>query len=565
MASTNRSLLDALTSLRRALAESRLSLEIGDAERARSVRDELTGQIDDYMLPRLRRLDAPILAVVGGSTGAGKSTLVNSLIGIEVSPAGVLRPTTRAPVLICNPDDVDWFADDRVLPELARTSGATPGDASSLRLLSHATVPAGLALLDAPDIDSVVSANRKLAAQLLAAADLWMFVTTAARYADAVPWELLHKARARSTALALVLNRVPPEALDEVRAHFSDMLAAGGLERAPVFAIPETPLQHGLIPRETLAAVADWLDGLTADAETRAGVVRMTLEGALDSLDERVGTVTADAEAQVAAAQALSAAVARAYDGGRAEIEDALSGGSLLRGEVLARWQEVVGSGDFMRSLETRIGWLRDRLRESLLGEPAAATEVRATLSSGVETVVVAAADRSAERAAASWRSSLAGAALLRSADRAIERASTDFRDALADEIRAWQSHVLELVRAEGAGKRATGRALSLGVNAVGAALMVSVFAHTGGLTGAELAVAGGTATVSQKLLEALFGDQAVRSLTSTARSDLLDRVDRLLTREAGRFELLLEDVAPRPDEAAGLRRAADAVRSARR
>ena len=51
-------------------------------------------------------MDAPLLMVVGGSTGAGKSTLVNSLVGADVSPAGVLRPTTRAPVLVCHPADV---------------------------------------------------------------------------------------------------------------------------------------------------------------------------------------------------------------------------------------------------------------------------------------------------------------------------------------------------------------------------------------------------------------------------------------------------------------------------
>ena len=41
-----------------------------------------------------------------------------------VSPAGVLRPTTRSPVLVCHPYDLHWFSDARVLPELARTSGA---------------------------------------------------------------------------------------------------------------------------------------------------------------------------------------------------------------------------------------------------------------------------------------------------------------------------------------------------------------------------------------------------------------------------------------------------------
>ncbi len=56
-----------------------------------------------------------------------------------------------------------------------------------LRLETVETVPPGLALLDAPDIDSLVADNRALAAELICAADIWVMVTTAARYADAVP------------------------------------------------------------------------------------------------------------------------------------------------------------------------------------------------------------------------------------------------------------------------------------------------------------------------------------------------------------------------------------------
>ena len=125
-------------------------------------------------------MDAPVLMVVGGSTGAGKSTLVNSLVGSVVSPAGVLRPTTRAPVLACHPDDVRWFEDDRILPQLARATGGTPAP-GVLQLVPRPALPAGLALLDSPDIDSVLAENRALANQLLAAADAWLFVTTALR------------------------------------------------------------------------------------------------------------------------------------------------------------------------------------------------------------------------------------------------------------------------------------------------------------------------------------------------------------------------------------------------
>ena len=55
---------------------------------------------------------------------AGKSTLVNSLVGREVSAPGVIRPTTRAPVLVHHSSDAAWFTDDRILPGLARSTGA---------------------------------------------------------------------------------------------------------------------------------------------------------------------------------------------------------------------------------------------------------------------------------------------------------------------------------------------------------------------------------------------------------------------------------------------------------
>src|SRR5215218_10272080 len=110
----------ALRDLSAALRRVELRLQAPGVGEARAMRDEVVAQVDDYLVPRLERMEAPLLMVVGGSTGAGKSTLVNSLVGEDVSPAGVLRPTTRAPVLVCHPDDVPWFEDDRVLPGMSR-------------------------------------------------------------------------------------------------------------------------------------------------------------------------------------------------------------------------------------------------------------------------------------------------------------------------------------------------------------------------------------------------------------------------------------------------------------
>src|SRR5919107_4840416 len=91
------SLLDTVRDLRRDLQRTRFPLEIPDAGWAREERARLLDQLADHVLPRLEQAATPAVVVAAGSTGAGKSTLVNSLVGSEVSVAGVLRPTTRRP------------------------------------------------------------------------------------------------------------------------------------------------------------------------------------------------------------------------------------------------------------------------------------------------------------------------------------------------------------------------------------------------------------------------------------------------------------------------------------
>ena len=555
-------MIEALTRLRDELAGLELGLEVLGAQDARRAREGLVAQVDDYLLPRLRQMDAPLLMVVGGSTGAGKSTLVNSLVGERVSEPGVLRPTTRAPVLVCHPSDVRWFEDDRILPGLARTSGGPAGE-GGLELVASDRLPPGLALLDSPDIDSVVTANRELAGQLLAAADSWLFVTTAARYADAVPWDLLHAARDRGTALSLVLNRVPEGAEGEIVPHLRRMLAERGLEGTELLVVPEAALEDERLPAGALAPVRGWLDALAADAGARAGLVERTLTGALDSLAPRTEAVGRVLETQLAAVAELRSAVEGAYAGGLEQVDETVRSGSLLRGEVLARWHDVVGTGDLMRALETRVGWLRDRVRSLLTARPPADVELKAAVESSVDAVVGAAADRAAERAAAAWRGHAAGRVLVARSPR-LDSASGALHEATREEVRAWQAHVLELVREEGADRRTTARLASLGVNGAGLAVMLGVFASTGGLTGAEVVVAGGTSAVGQKVLEAIFGDQAVRALAARARTDLLERVQRLLAAEAARFDALLEPLAPAPDAPARLRDALAGLERAR-
>ncbi|MGW0806515.1 ABC transporter [Nonomuraea sp. NPDC002799] len=540
-------LLGALETLRRPLDRELFPLAIGAAADDRRALRELTGQLDDYLLPRLRALDAPLLAVVGGSTGAGKSTLVNSLVGADVAEPGVLRPTTLVPTLVVSPDDHAWFLGQNVLPGLSRATGSGPG---ALRVVTSDALGAGLALLDAPDIDSVVTANRELAAQLLAAADLWLFVTTAARYADEVPWSFLRSARERSTALAIVLDRVPPDADGPVSRDLSRLLVENGLAGTRLFTVPEAalPSEKARLPAETVRPISSWLTGLAADAAQRSRVVRQTLSGALDSLATRVPALATAVSRQQAAFDGLRSIVAGAYAGGLADFDEGMRDGSLLRGEVLARWQDFVGTGDLMRGLESRVGWLRDRIVGFFTGR-VPEVRLRDALESGVEALIRGAADGAAERALEGWSAAPGGPGLLerlgavRSAR--LGRASPDLGRRTETAVRGWQEYVLELVRQEGAEKRTTARVASFGVNGAGLLVMLAVFASTGGLTGLEVGIAGGTSVLSQKLLEAVFGDQAVRSLTSRAREDLRERVRGLLAEEASRFTDELAVVEP--------------------
>jgi hypothetical protein len=555
---------DALSALRDRLAAAPLGLATAGRDDAVRAARAVADQIDDYLLPRLLDLDAPLLTVVGGSTGAGKSTLVNSLVGAAVTTSGVLRPTTRAPVLVCARTDLSAFSGERVLPGLARVTGSGGGP-GTLQLVARDDLPPGLALLDAPDVDSVVESNRELAGQLLAAADLWVFVTTAARYADAVPWDLLRTAQERGTALAVVLDRVPPEAAAEVSADLAGMLRTAGLSAARLFVVEERPLVEGRLPEAQVAPLRAWLHELAADQEARAAVVRQTLTGALGSLEQRATGIAAALEEQVAAADALRGAAAAAYTAAYDGIDEGVRSGTLLRGEVLARWQEFVGTGEWMRSLQSHVSRLRDRVAAALTGRPAPAEGLQDALENSVERLLRAEAERAAERTVTAWRSLPGGPGLLAGADRELEQVSPDFPEAAAAQVRDWQGTVLDLVRSEGADKRSRARILSWGVNGAGAVVMVAVFAQTGGLTGGEVAVAGGTTAVGQRVLEAVFGDAAVRALAARAREDLQSRVDGLLRYEQERFDTRVRGAAPSPEAVDDLRAAVRDLDGARR
>ena len=141
---------------------------------------------------------------------------------MRLSPTGVLRPTTRVAVVLVHPDDQAAL--------LAGALDQLPPD--QLRLVTDDAIEPGLALIDAPDIDSLEHANRALTDRLVEAADLCVFVTTATRYADQVPWTVLSRVHERGLPLLVVVNRMPPDADDraEVLADVRRLFTEAGLD-----------------------------------------------------------------------------------------------------------------------------------------------------------------------------------------------------------------------------------------------------------------------------------------------------------------------------------------------
>jgi len=566
---------------------------------ARTILAAMARQLDDYILPRSASVDNPLTIVVGGSTGAGKSTLVNTLLGEPLTQSGAIRPTTRHPVLLHRAEDEAALSPERFLPTLPRTRtsgmnagsqalpGLDPKIARALIPITTSALPQGIALIDAPDIDSVSEENRTLAKELLSAADLWLFVTTANRYADAVPWELLHEAAARSIAIAVVLNRVPEGDEEAIENDLRRMLDEAGIHAVLIHTVTEQPRdESGMLAPVSLAPLTLWIRELGADAPARAAIARQTLAGAVETLAGNLQVLAAEQARQQAAHQSLATIAAEEYEDALTTIDGALSDGSLLRGEVLSRWHDFVGTGDFFRSLDSTIGRLRDRVGSALRGQPAAAQKVEDALESGIHAVVLDAAARASENTRTRWRASRAGRSLLARLDAPqmasaapeqnagangeakgndakgeVQSAEDIFSAAVAEQIRLWQGSVLEMIREEGADKRKRARFLSLGVNATAVMLMVAAFSLTGGITGIEAGIAGGSGVVGTKLLESIFGEDAVRRMATRARTDLLERMADLLTEHAQPFTAVLEETDPQAD-AEDIHRAAEQVQA---
>ncbi|MFC5370067.1 dynamin family protein [Arcanobacterium bovis] len=546
-----------LRELRSTLDLVHFPIHLSHSALAAEVQSDLCQQLDDYVLPRFESLDAPLLAVVGGSTGAGKSTFVNSLVGENLTHASALRPTTRIPTLICHPQDRTWFETDRILPSLARVTGSDADGATQhdfvqthsetagteIALKTSPQIPRGLAIIDSPDIDSLVKENRVLAAQLMAAADLWIFVTTAHRYADAIPWAMLDDAAQRDLVIGVLLNRVPIGVGIEVRADLVRKLKEHDLEHAPLFVVSETDLgANARLPEADVDAIRGWIWGIARDSSSRSLVAKQTLMGVVKAMIGKLEHIESSYAEQVKYRTQYDAELTKAFNDAHSAIAARLSDGSLLKGEVLRSWQDLIGTSQWARKLESQVSLVRDRLTSIFTARKPHVNTVEEAVGEMTFAMVVAQSQLVVTNTLRLWQSREELAQIVPQV-RSQLRTEAKREQAAQELVHDWHRSLIDMIRTHGDSKKAMARIAAFGINAVGVALIIVVFASTGGLVGGEIAIAGGTAIVAQRVLEAIFGDDAVRRMAREARVDFEQRLEQFLATDREVFERNLESL----------------------
>jgi len=169
-----------------------------------------------------------------GPTQAGKSTLVNALVGAEVTTVSALAGHTRHARGAAS--DVDAQTLDRIgeaLEPARRVAGEdlspTDLDQYSLAAVDAALLPSAqspsaenkpLIVWDTPDFDSLAADTYRRAVLAIAGmADVIVLIVSRDKYGDMAVWELLERLAGLQRCSALVINKVDPSSWSQLHEH----------------------------------------------------------------------------------------------------------------------------------------------------------------------------------------------------------------------------------------------------------------------------------------------------------------------------------------------------------
>ncbi|WP_420110822.1 GTPase [Pseudactinotalea sp.] len=373
---------------------------------------------------RRRELSAAHTVVaLAGTTGSGKSSLLNALTDTELATVGARRPTTSHPSGVIWPGDgveahtvrplLDWLEVDR-RHEVTAGPGAW----------SEAASVSGLVLLDLPDIDSVDPEHRRRAERLAKTVDVLVWVLDPQKYADAVVHAEFLRPMARHAEVTVVLlnqiDRLAEADRAPVLADLKHRLADDGLRRARVLGV-SARTGEGL--DEVRRTIAELVRKRRA-AEARLSADVATVADALDDAYHVDAVPQLPGSAERTLVTALSAAA------GVDRVADAVGASFRYRARRRTGWPLVRWLGRFRADPLRRLHLDRSVATEE--GQPVlTASSVPApspVQKAQVHTALRALGDAAAGDASEPWRSHIragatdVGAALPDELDQAVVR-----------------------------------------------------------------------------------------------------------------------------------------------
>jgi hypothetical protein len=364
VAGTDIAFRDDLEAILDALEEASFRLPLGGQVTNERARRELAVGIRRSLQPRADDPEEPVVGLVTGLTGTGKSTIVNSLAQRRLSEASAIRPTTTAPVIWAHRRH-----GGRYWQGFVAKVEETIGPSAQIILDGHDMLE-HMTLIDSPPLDGG-------GAELLGLADLAVFVTSATRYGDAETWELLETLRARGLPILVVLNRVPRDAgsSQAVVNDFAAKLADAGFLPEPDPALLFVVFEHRVdISTDGLPASA--VSGLTkdlleiGDPAFRQRLIATADAALLRDLGRR-GVELADAARREASyGRQLLAVVEQAYNARLASIDSDLQHGRF--NDLADDWDPGAMAGRLARQMgsgaqDSAAAWSEDPVARRLL------------------------------------------------------------------------------------------------------------------------------------------------------------------------------------------------------
>lgn len=227
------------------------------------------------------------VVALAGSTGSGKSSLFNALVGFDISTVGVRRPTTSHPVACAWSPGSDAVLDWLEVSQRHRTTRHSELDAD------HSSDLDGLVLLDMPDHDSRERSHRLDVDRLVVKVDMLVWVVDPQKYADdALHTDYLRRLQGHDDVLVVVLNQAdrlhagePEEVLEDLRA----LLARDGLPEA-------TLLMTSALTGDGVAELRSLVADAVASRAMAAAKARAELQDAVLRLRAEVGDDEADVD-----------------------------------------------------------------------------------------------------------------------------------------------------------------------------------------------------------------------------------------------------------------------------